>query len=162
MEQRANGSWVIFLSFFIAYLLAIVPFPEWAMNYRPQWVAMVLIYWAMALPYRVGIGFAWVAGLLMDILEGSLLGLNALALALIAYITLSLHQRLRMFSSVQQSALVLALIGLHLMMTHWMKIAAEQAVSSDLLFLLGALSSAFVWPWMFVLLRQMRRGFSVR
>ncbi|MGB4246875.1 MAG: rod shape-determining protein MreD [Pseudohongiellaceae bacterium] len=162
MEQRTNGSWVIFLSFFVAYLLAIVPFPDWAMNYRPQWVAMVLIYWAMALPYRVGIGFAWVAGLLMDILEGSLLGLNALALAIIAYITLSLHQRLRMFSSVQQSALVLALIGLHLMMTHWMKIAAEQAVSSDLLFLLGALSSAFVWPWMFVLLRQMRRGFSVR
>lgn len=162
MDQRTHASWVIFLSFFVAYLLAIVPFPEWAMNYRPQWVAMVLIYWAMALPYRVGIGFAWVAGLLMDILEGSLLGLNALALAIIAYIALSLHQRLRMFSSLQQSGVVLALIGLHLMMTHWMKIAAEQAVSSNLLFLLGAVSSAFIWPWMFVLLRQMRRSFGVR
>lgn len=162
MSQRTNASWVIFLSFFVAYLLAIVPFPEWAMSYRPQWVAMVLIYWAMALPYRVGIGFAWVAGMLMDILEGSLLGLNALALAIIAYITLSLHQRLRMFSSLQQSGVVLALIGLHLMMTHWMKIAAEQAVSSNLLFLLGALSSAFIWPWAFLLLRQMRRGFGVR
>lgn len=162
MSQRTHASWVIFLSFFVSYLLAIVPFPDWAMNYRPQWIAMVLIYWAMALPYRVGIGFAWVAGLLMDILEGSLLGLNALALAIIAYITLSLHQRLRMFSSLQQSGVVLALIGLHLMMTHWMKIAAEQAVSSNLLFLLGALSSAFIWPWMFVLLRQMRRSFGVR
>ena len=162
MNQRTHGSWVIFLSFFVAYLLAIVPFPEWAMNYRPQWIAMVLIYWAMALPYRIGIGFAWVAGLLMDILEGSLLGLNALALAIIAYIALSLHQRLRMFSSLQQSGVVLALIGLHLMMTHWMKIAAEQAVASNLLFLLGALSSAFIWPWMFVLLRQMRRSFGVR
>lgn len=162
MDQRTHATWVIFLSFFVAYLLAIVPFPEWAMNYRPQWIAMVLIYWIMALPYRVGIGFAWVAGLLMDILEGSLLGVNALALAIIAYITLSLHQRLRMFSALQQSGLVLALIGLHLMMTHWMKIAAEQAVSSNLLFLLGALSSAFVWPWMFMLLRQMRRSFGVR
>lgn len=162
MEQRTHATWVILLSFFVAYLLAIVPFPDWAMNYRPQWVAMVLIYWAMALPYRVGIGFAWVAGLLVDILEGSLLGVNALALAIIAYIALSLHQRLRMFSSLQQSGVVLALIGLHLMMTHWMKIAAEQAVSSNLLFLLGALSSAFVWPWMFILLRQMRRSFGVR
>ncbi len=162
MDQRSHATWVILLSFFVAYLLAIVPFPDWAMNYRPQWIAMVLIYWAMALPYRVGIGFAWVAGLLTDILEGSLLGVNALALAIIAYITLSLHQRLRMFSALQQSGLVLALIGLHLMMTHWMKIAAEQAVSSNLLFLLGALSSAFVWPWMFLLLRQMRRSFGVR
>lgn len=161
MNQRHHAGWVIFLCFFLAYLLAIVPFPDWAMNYRPQWVAMVLIYWAMALPYRVGIGFAWVAGLLMDILEGSLLGINALALAIIAYITLSLHQRLRMFSSLQQSGVVLALIGLHLMMTHWMKIAAEQAVDADLFFLLAAVSSAFIWPLMFVLLRQMRRSFGV-
>ena len=162
MDQRNNATWVVYLTFVVASLLAVVPFPEWAMNYRPQWVAMVLIYWAMALPYRVGIGFAWVAGLLVDILDGSLLGLNAVALAIIAYITLSLHQRLRMFSSLQQSAVVQAMTGLYLMMTHWMKIAADQAVTSDLLFLLGALSSAFLWPWVFVLLRQMRRGFSVR
>jgi rod shape-determining protein MreD len=162
MRQRASGTWVILLSYFVAYLLAVVPFPEWALNYRPQWVALVMIYWCMALPYRFGIGYAWLAGLMLDILEGSLLGLNALALAIIAYIALSLHQRLRMFSQLQQSAVVLALVGLHLMMTYWMKIAAGQIVASNLLFLLGALSSAFVWPWMFVLLRQMRRSFGVR
>jgi len=161
MKPRAHANWVVLLSFFLAYLLAVVPFPEWAMNYRPQWVVMVLIYWVMALPYRFGIGFAWIAGLLMDVLDGSLLGLNALALAIIAYITLSLHQRLRMFSLLQQSGVILAFAGLHLLMTYWMKIAAEQAVASDMLFLLGALSSAFVWPWMFLLLRQMRRGFAV-
>jgi len=162
MDQRNNATWVVYLTFVVAFLLAVVPFPEWAMNYRPQWVAMVLIYWAMALPYRVGIGFAWVAGLLVDVLDGSLLGLPAVALAIIAYITLSLHQRLRMFSSLQQSAVVLAMTGLYMLMTHWMKIAADQAVTSDLFFLLGPLSSAFLWPWVFVLLRQMRRGFSVR
>ena len=162
MDQRNNATWVVYLTFVVAFLLAVVPFPEWAMNYRPQWVAMVLIYWAMALPYRVGIGFAWVAGLLVDILDGSLLGLHAVALAIIAYITLSLHQRLRMFSSLQQSAVVLSMTGLYMLMTHWMKIAADQAVTSDLFFLLGPLSSAFLWPWVFVLLRQMRRGFSVR
>ncbi len=162
MDQRNNATWVVYLTFVVAFLLAVVPFPEWAMNYRPQWVAMVLIYWAMALPYRVGIGFAWVAGLLVDILDGSLLGLHAVALAIIAYITLSLHQRLRMFSPLQQSAVVLAMTGLYMLMTHWMKIAADQAVTSDLFFLLGPLSSAFLWPWVFVLLRQMRRGFSVR
>jgi len=162
MEQKTNATWVVYLTFMVAFLLSVVPFPEWALDYRPQWVAMVLIYWAIALPYRVGIGFAWVTGLLVDILDGSLLGLNALALAVIAYITLSLHQRLRMFSSLQQSGVVLAMTGLYLMMTHWMKIAANQAVTSDLFFLLGALSSAFLWPWLFVLLRQMRRSFSVR
>ena len=161
MRPRSHANWVVLLSFFLAYLLAVVPFPEWAMNYRPQWVVVVLIYWVMALPYRVGIGFAWIAGLLMDVLDGSLLGLNALAFATIAYITLSLHQRLRMFSLLQQSGVILAFAGLHLLMTHWMKIAANQAVASDMFFLMGALSSAFIWPWLFLLLRQMRRGFAV-
>ena len=65
---------------------------------------MVLMYWVMALPYRVGIGSAWVAGIVLDVLEGSVLGLNALGLVVIAYITLSLHQRLRMFSSLRKRA----------------------------------------------------------
>ena len=76
IQQKAHATWVIVFSFFIAYLLAIVPFPEWAMNYRPEWVPMVLIYWVMALPYRIGIGSAWIVGLVLDILEGSILGLS--------------------------------------------------------------------------------------
>lgn len=162
MHSRSQGGWVILLTFFIAYLLAIVPFPEWAMHYRPEWVPLVLIYWVMALPYRVGIGSAWVAGLVLDILEGSILGLNALALVIIAYVTLTLHQRLRMFSLFQQSGLIIALIGLNLMISHWLQIATGQTVSSSLEFLLASLTSALVWPLLFQILRQLRRGFGVR
>jgi rod shape-determining protein MreD len=162
MQNKAHAIWVIFISFFIAYLLAIVPFPDWAMNYRPEWVPMVLIYWVMALPYRIGIGSAWVAGLLMDILEGSILGLNGLSLVIIAYITLSLHLRLRMFSSLQQSGLVLVLVGLNLMMCHWLQIVTGQTVASNLLFLMAALTSAVIWPSLFHLLRQIRRSFLVQ
>ncbi len=162
MSTRAQGLWVILLTFFMAYLLAIVPFPEWAMNYRPEWVPLVLIYWVMALPYRVGIGSAWMAGLVLDILEGSILGLNALALVVIAYITLSLHQRLRMFTLFQQSGLIIALVGLNLMICHWLQLTAGQTVSNSLVFLMAAVTSAFVWPFLFQILRQLRRGFSVR
>ena len=95
IKEKSNGVWVIVLSFFLAYLLAIVPFPEWAMNYRPEWVPMVLIYWVMALPYRVGIGSAWCAGLILDILKGSVLGLNAIGLVIVAYVTSSIHLRFR-------------------------------------------------------------------
>jgi len=162
VNPQANARWIIILSFLLAYLLAIVPFPEWALHYRPQWLAIVLIYWCMALPYRVGIGTAWCTGLFMDILEGSTLGLNALSLAIVAYIALSLHQRLRMFSALQQSALVLALVGLHMLLVYWIKVATEQTDPGSLLFLLGAVSSAFIWPWMFVFLRHLRRAFDVR
>ncbi|MDA0688101.1 MAG: rod shape-determining protein MreD [Proteobacteria bacterium] len=161
MQQRAHAIWVIFLSFFIAYLLAIVPFPDWAMNYRPEWVPMVLIYWVMALPYRVGIGSAWVAGITLDVLEGSVLGLNALGLVIIAYVTLSLHLRLRMFSSLQQAGLLLALLGINLVLSHWLQIITGQTVASGLMFLMAALTSAIIWPSLFQLMRHIRRSFDV-
>ncbi len=162
MNTRAQGIWVIVVTFFIAYLLAIVPFPEWAMNYRPEWVPLVLIYWVMALPYRAGIGSAWIAGLVLDILEGSILGLNALALVIIAYITLNLHRRLRMFSLLQQSGLVGVLVGLNLVMCHWLRIISGQSVPSNQLYLLAAATSIAVWPFLFQILRPLRRGFGVR
>jgi len=162
MRQRAHRIWVIGLSFLVAYLLAIVPFPEWAMNYRPEWVPMVLIYWVMALPYRVGIGSAWVAGIMLDILEGSILGVNAMSLVIVAYVTLSLHQRLRMFSSIQQSGLVLALLGLNLVLCHWLQIMTAQSINGNMMFLMAALTSAAIWPSLFHLLRQIRRSFAVR
>lgn len=161
IQQRAHAIWVILLSFFIAYLLAIVPFPDWALNYRPEWVPMVLMYWVMALPYRVGIGTAFVVGLVLDILEGSALGLNAMSMVVIAYVTLSLHLRLRMFSQVQQAGLVFALVGLNLILTHWLQILTGQTVTSNLYFLLAALTSAIIWPSLFQLLRQTRRSFDV-
>ncbi len=162
MQKNTNATWVIVLSFLIAFLLAIVPFPLWAMNYRPEWIPMVMIYWAMALPYRIGIGWAFFIGLFLDILEGSILGLNAMALVIIAYITLSLHLRLRMFSTVQQAGLVLALVGLNLLVCHWLQIATGQTVAANMMFLMAALTSAVLWPSIFQLLRHTRRSFNVR
>ncbi len=161
MQQRAHSIWVILLSFFIACLLAIVPLPEWAMNYRPEWVPMVLIYWVMALPYRVGIGSAWVVGIILDVLEGSVIGLNALGLVVIAYVILNLHQRLRMFSALQQAGLVLVLMVMNLVFGHWLQVITGQTVASSLMFLIAALTSAVIWPSLSQLLRQVRRSFDV-
>ena len=162
IKEKSNGVWVIVLSFFLAYLLAIVPFPEWAMNYRPEWVPMVLIYWVMALPYRVGIGSAWCAGLILDILKGAVLGLNAIGLVIVAYVTSSIHLRFRMFSSIQQSGLVLVLLGINLFLSHWLEVIAGYTTASDMMFIMAALTSAVLWPSLFQLLRQIRRGFEVR
>ena len=74
------GGWVIALSFLVAFLLAGVPLPDSLDRFRPDWVAMVLIYWGMALPHRVGIGVGWLVGLLLDVGRGALLGQLAQAL----------------------------------------------------------------------------------
>jgi rod shape-determining protein MreD len=89
------------------------------------------------------------------------LGLNAISLVILAYVTLSLHQRMRMFTSLQQSGLIFVLVGLNLMLCHWLQIVTGQTINVSLLFLMAALTSAIIWPSLFQLLRQIRRSFDV-
>ena len=83
---------VIVLTLLAALWLSVVPLPTWAQWGRPEWVAMVLIYWVVALPERVGIAIAWVVGLYQDVLDGSPLGQHAFALSVLAYLGLVYFQ----------------------------------------------------------------------
>ena len=87
--------WVIPATFVIAFLLVILPLPEWAGPMRPEWVGMVAIYWCLAVPRVFGVGTAWIIGLILDVAHGSLLGQHALGLSIIAYIATRLHQQIR-------------------------------------------------------------------
>lgn len=155
-----RNSWVIWLSFLIALTLSTLPMPESLEWGRPEWVALTLIYWVVALPQRVGIWTGWILGLLVDILLGSLLGVHALSLAIIAFLALRLHQRIRMFPLWQQAFIVLVLIGIHQMLLHWAQLALGTG-SDSLMFLLPSVVSCLLWPWLFVLLRGVRRAFRV-
>lgn len=161
MGSRAHGTWFIALTIVIAGLLGVMPLPEWLEVWRPEWIALVLVYWVIALPHRVGLFTAWIVGLFVDVLEGSLLGLNAIALTLIAYVALSLYQRLRMFTPLQQSTTILMLIGVTQLLIFWVLTATGQNTPQNLIFVVSALSSALVWPLVFVLLRFGRRALNV-
>src|SRR5690606_27810511 len=110
-----------------------------------------LVYWVIALPHRVGLFTAWFVGLFIDVLEGSLLGLNAVVMTLIAYVALSLYQRLRMFTPLQQSTTILMLIGVTQLLIFWVLTATGQNTPQTLIFVVSAISSALVWPLIFVL-----------
>lgn len=86
----------------MAMCLRIAPWPGEMAAFNPDWVLLVLIYWSLAIPERVGIFHAWTFGLLTDVLTGRLLGQYALAYSLVIYICLKLHKRLRQFPLIQQ------------------------------------------------------------
>ncbi len=158
---RHHGGWVIVGTFILALMLTMLPLPEWAELFRPEWVAMVLIYWCMALPERIGVGIGWTLGLLLDVVKGTLLGQNALALALVAYLTLRLHQRVRVFPLWQQALFVLILVALDQMLVLWVKGVIGQPPGSWL-YWLPSFTSTLLWPWVFLILRDLRRQFQVR
>ena len=156
VDQGAHAYWVILASFFCALILAVVPVPLWLAWGRPEWVALVLIYWVIALPHRVGLVTALLLGLMLDVVEGAVFGQNGFALIVISLLSLLLYQRLRVFSLLQQCGVVFVLVGINQMVCQWVE-NLEGAGANSLLFLLPAFSSALLWPFVFHLLRSMRR-----
>lgn len=151
---------VILVTLVIGMVLAVVPLPQGIPAeigfIRPDWVALILVYWVIALPHRVGMLSAWVTGVAMDVLLGSLIGQHALSYVIIAYIASNLYQRLRMFSVWQQALVVFALLGLNQLVNFWVESIAGLSDWS-MWYLLPALSGALLWPWTFLLLRGLRR-----
>ena len=88
IKRRYPVKTIFFATIFIAAILAILPAPHWSIPYRPEWIALILIYWSMAHSEEINIGTAWTIGLLADVLLGSLLGLHALCFSIIVYLSL--------------------------------------------------------------------------
>ena len=160
LDEGARGYGVILLSFLVAYVLAVLPLPQWLLWARPEWVALALIYWTIALPHRVGIVTALLLGVGLDVLEGAVMGQNAFALVVVALLSLMLYQRLRVYSLVQQAGVVFVLIGINQLICQWVQ-NLEGAGAPTLLFLLPAFSSALLWPVVLHILRGLRRHYRV-
>ena len=160
IQKKSNGTIIIGLSFLIALMLTAMPLPQWATMWRPMWVALVLLYWTMALPTRVGIGAGWTLGLIIDVLQGTILGLNALGYALLTYIMLKSYQKIRVFSLVQQSLVIAALLLVYLVLCLWIQ-SLTTVPDINSMYWVPALTSMLLWPWLFIVLRDVRRKFNV-
>ncbi len=155
-----HGSSIIIASFVVALMLTMLPLPEWAHVARPEWVALTLIYWCMALPHRIGVGIGWSLGLLLDVIRGTVLGQHALVLALIAYLTLQLYQRIRLYPLSQQALVVMMLVVMGQMLSLWIRGLLGEPPQTWA-YWLPSLTSPLLWPWVYLVLREVRRYFVV-
>jgi rod shape-determining protein MreD len=159
-SHTQSRHYVITLTLLIGFILSIMPLPEWASSYRPQWVALILIYWCMAIPERIGVGISWTTGFLLDVLTGTLLGQHALGFSVIAYIMLKLHLRVRVMPLRQQVFTIFILLLLERLLALWSTGAAGYPTPS-LLYWITPLISTLLWPWVFIVLRDLRRRFRI-
>jgi len=149
-----------FLTIIAAFMLAIMPLPDWAIEFRPDWVALVLIYWAMALPSKIGVTVAWFAGLLLDVSYGTLMGQHAIGMVFVIYVIHIQHQRLRVASLFQQAIVIFFLLFIKQLGILWVNGMLGRAPDSWLYFM-PTVTSMLLWPWTFLILRDLRRKFNV-
>jgi len=141
----------ILMSVVVALTLAISPLPESAAPFRPDWVALTLIYWSMALPRTYSVGSAWLVGVVLDVAQGTLLGQHALALSAVIYLTVRFHLQLRVFPLSQLTITVFGLLGIYQFILFWVNGVA--GISSPAVGFWGPLlSGTLVWPLVYFLL----------
>ena len=155
-EFRVEGA-NAFLAVLIpmATLVLVVPIPGGLGPARPYLLAMLLCYWLLEAPDRIGLGVAFLAGLAADLVAGTLFGEQALRLVVLVFLVQRFRARLRFFPLWQQALAVAALLlndrlvvlAVHLAaglpQAHWTAWASP---------LLGFA----LWPWLFLLLDEMR------
>ena len=157
---RHSGGIIILISFVIALMIMMMPLPGSLAMYRPEIVTMLLIYWCMALPNRVGVGVGWIAGLMLDVVQGALLGQHAFALAVVAWVTLKLYQRIRVYPAWQQALAVLLLIVLSQMIVLWVQGIIGRSPKTWM-YWLPSITSMLLWPWLYLVMHNIRRAYKV-
>jgi rod shape-determining protein MreD len=137
--------WPVWLLLLIAVAVEVVPLPAVMAPFRPPWATLVLVYWALMWPGRVGIFTAFLVGLVLDVAEGNLLGQNAFVLAGLAYLVLRFHLRMRVFPLWQLTLSVFVLLSVATFLDLWIDGIAGRAN-------FGAerwgpvISATLVWP----------------
>jgi len=142
--------WFIFFSLIVAALLNFLPTAKW--SGMPDWIALVLCFWSVREFRRVGMGWAFMLGLLMDVADGSVLGQHCFAYVLLAYVSAALSRRFLWFPLVQQAMQVMPL----LVATQVVQVLMRMAVGADFPgwdFFIGPLIATLLWiPATFILL----------
>lgn len=149
----------VYVTFLLAFICMLMPLPLWAEWLKPSWVVLVLLYWVLVMPNRVGLGLAWITGLLLDGVMNIPFGVNAFALVVISYFLIRFNANIRtMFFLPKMAMIFLLLFCYQLILIYFV------AVKGSLLFaiwlgFLHALVSVLIWPWLAIILFEFQRRF---
>lgn len=146
---------LIWLTVIAALLINALPWAGIWLDLRPDFVALVLLYWSLYYPHRLGIGLAWAVGVLADVGDASLFGQHALAYTLLAFGGSVLHRRLQMYELREQSAQVFGILA----MTYGVYALVHWQVNGYVVwaYFLGCLTSALMWIPLNLTLRALGR-----
>ncbi len=153
------GIVTIILSLICALVLSVFHLPDWAPPWlswlRPSWLVLVLFFLVMELPQHFGMVRAWILGLVLDVLLGEPLGVNAFCLAALTYVTWSNYERLRMYTVLQQAVVIFAMVMCIELFKNLIWVQFLDA-KFHLTFLWVASASALAWPLVYILLSRSR------
>lgn len=152
---------MIICTFIVALVMETLPWSKELQALRPAWLMLVLFYWILAIPNKMNIGWAWCIGIIWDLILGATLGIHALFFTVLSYFIAVYSTQLRNLSLLLQSILVIFTISI-IQIGIYLIERTIYPIQFNFLVLVGAVFSGILWPWVFLLLRILRRKFYLR
>ncbi len=144
-EVSVRFTGAVMLSLLVAFVLTILPVPEKWSLWRPEWLALTLIHWGLLAPKKSSLLLAWFLGLLLDVIQGTVLGQHAFGLMLVLFITLRMRPRILKDSLFQQLFLLFISLGSYLLINLWI-LGITGNTPPGWSYWLTVISSLLVWP----------------
>lgn len=160
-NRSAHNRWIILVTLACGVLLQILPLTSSIAMIKPNWLLLILSYWIIALPQGFGIGTAFVLGLLVDLFSGTVLGVNAFAFCVVAYIAQSKFQLIRNLALWQQCIVIVFLSLCYDSCIFILEIIINHAITFALTTFLSEIINGAIWVAIFLSLRYVRRRFHV-
>jgi len=149
---------IILLTLFIGLMLSIMMLP---LGYiAPEWILLINIYWAIALPSNTKMLLAFLSGLFVDIVLGQPLGISSLSYVIFIYIILSLYNSLRYMTVPQQMIMLLFLLLIKQHFFIWTNYVFGLDINYSNL-IISSFITGVLWPVIYFSLRFIRRKFQV-
>jgi len=155
MNRQRLSLWWFVGTLVFALLSMLVPLPGVLEPFKPYWPALFLLYWALESEDRVTLGLAFSVGLAADLLNGVVLGEQALRLSALAFIALRFRSRLRFFPMWQQALAVLALLLNDRILLLVVRVLAGASLPPASWWISPFVGAA-LWPFLFLLLDDLR------
>jgi len=154
-KYHANRNLPVFMTIVVALMLTMMPLPDSMSAFRPDWVALIILFWALNVPRSYGVGAAFIAGIFVDVAQATLLGQYALALVVITYITVKSHLLIRVFPLLQLTATIFALLALYQFLLFWINgVAGVEAPAVS--YWGPVITGTLIWPLLYSFMSNVR------
>ncbi len=152
---------IIWLTLLIGLCVQIIPWsPEYNM-FKPHLLVLILAYWLIALPHRVGMSVAFLLGIVLDLFSGTLLGIHAIIFCCVAYLLMFKFQLIRNLALWQQSIIIFAVSLCYNLLIFLLQVIIYHTVTISPLIFISSFVDGLLWIVIFLFLRLIRRKFAI-
>ena len=149
---------ILLASCFIAGVLSLIVLPDWVFYFRPDWLALVVIYWVLAFPHKLAVGYGLICGLFLDLILVKPLGLNAVGFVILAYLVSHWSSQIRALSLWQQCLFLGVLLCFCKLVIGLMSILVTDFVFTQY-YWYSMFGNIIFWPVVYIVLRAVRLTF---